>query len=205
MIWPERDVEIYVFSREYPRVVVFANKEITLKIFVIQTYYYVPSGFFLLLFFFLSFFLSSFTRASTPITLRTIKHPARITGFDLVRRNATRGHVYDDDDDPVTKSTTWLSPRRCHLVDSILPRDALPAETASYARKRLGTTPCLASIRSSRLAHRVFLYGDLPPVHTGTATLRRENNYRKIRGYTPASCEIRCFFSVRLFIFVDRV
>lgn len=110
----------------------------------------------------------------------------------------------DDDDDPVTESTTWLSPRRCHLVESILPRDALPAETASYARKRLGTTPCLASIRSSRLAHRVFLYEDLPPVHTGTATLRRENNYRKIRGYTPASCEIRCFFSV-LSLSSDRV
>lgn len=47
--------------------------------------------------------------------------------------------------------------------------DALPLQTASYARKRSGTTACLASIRSSRLAHRVFLYGDLPPVQTGTA------------------------------------
>ena len=49
------------------------------------------------------------------------------------------------------------------LVESILPRDALPAETASYARKRSGTTACLASIRSSRFVHRVFLYRDLPP------------------------------------------
>lgn len=140
-----------------------ANKlavSLRVRIFVIQTYYKI-----IILLCSIWFVIIAIIFFLQPITLRTIKHPARITGFDLVRRNATRDHVYDDDDDddPVTESTTWLSPRRCHLVESILPRDALPAETASYARKRSGTTACLASIRSSRLVHRVFLYRDLPP------------------------------------------
>lgn len=123
--------------------------------------------------------------------LQMIKHPARISYFDLVRRNATRGHVSDD---PVT-SQRRRSTRRSHLVESILPRDALPAETASYARKRSGTTACLASIRSSRFAHRVFLYGDLPRRSTPEPQLLAAITITGRSGDAPAGFEIRCQWS----------
>ena len=83
----------------------------------------------------------------------------------LARGNAILGHVgiiQRPGDESTTSIRAVLSlslSLAVNLVEStLLPRDALPAETASYARKRSGTTACLASIRSSRFAHRVFLW-----------------------------------------------
>ena len=81
----------------------------------------------------------------------------------LARGNAILGHVgiiQRPGDESTTSFSLSLSlSLAVNLVEStLLPRDALPAETASYARKRSGTTACLASIRSGRFAHRVFLW-----------------------------------------------